>query len=355
MKVIKTVFKQISSPHSHAPRKTSDLMLEVLIATIPGVIALTWFFGWGTLINIVLAISMAISMEAIIMKLRGRPIGFYIGDYSAIVTAVLFAIAIPQYLPWWATLIGILFAIVIAKHLYGGMGYNPFNPAMVGYVVLLISFPVDMVEWAAPVTQVEYLPGFIEALRLIFLEAQPIDGVTAATALDIVKQNDSLMLDQLYEQSPQLALANFASAGGEWVNIGFLIGGAFLVWRKMYTCHAPVGMLGSMLILSSLWYDGGSSSSTGSPLFHLFTGATMLGAFFIITDPVSGCTSNLGRLIFGIGVGSLTFIIRAWGNYPDAVAFGVLLMNFAAPLIDYYTQPRTYGHDKPSKARINKG
>lgn len=349
------MLKQISSPHAHTPRKTSHLMIEVILATMPGVMALTYFYGWGTIINIIWAVALAVGMEALIMKLRGRPVGFYIGDYSAVVTALLLAIALPQYAPWWVTLIGILFAIVIAKHLYGGMGYNPFNPAMVGYVVLLISFPVDMVEWAAPATQIEHLPSLIDALGMIFLDVQPVDGVTAATALDIVKQNNSLMLDQLYEQRPQFATASFASAGSEWVNLAFLAGGLWLLWRKMYSWHAPAGMLASILILSSAWYDGGSSASTGSPLFHLFTGATMLGAFFIITDPVSGCTSNLGRLLFGIGVGSLTFLIRAWGNYPDAVAFGVLLMNFAAPLIDYYTQPRTYGHDKRSRVRINKG
>ena len=349
------MLKQMTSPHAHTARKTSDLMLEVVLATIPGIIALTYFYGWGTLINIVLACAFAVAIEAIIMKIRRRPAGFYIGDYSAIVTAILFALAVPQYLPWWATLIGMLFAIGIAKHLYGGMGYNPFNPAMVGYVVLLISFPVEMVQWAAPASQASALPSLTEALGLIFLDKQPVDGVTAATALDILKQNNSLMLSQLYEQNPQFALASFASAGTEWVNVAFLAGGAWLLLRKMYTWHAPVGMLLSLLLLSSLWYDGGSSVSTGSPLFHLFTGATMLGAFFIITDPVSGCTSNLGRLLFGIGVGSLTFIIRAWGNYPDAVAFGVLLMNFAAPLIDYYTQPRTYGHNKRNRVRINKG
>ena len=349
------MLQQISSPHAQSPGKTSHLMIEVLLAVVPGVLVLTYFYGWGTLINITWAVFLAVGTEALVVKLRGRPVGFYTGDYSAVVTAVLFALAIPQYTPWWATLTGIVFAIVIAKHLYGGMGYNPFNPAMVGYVLLLISFPVDMVEWAAPVSQVESLPGPITALNMIFLGAPPVDGVTAATALDIVKQNDRLMLDQLYAQNPQLALATFASAGSEWVNIAFLVGGIALIWRRMYSWHAPVGMLLSILILSSIWYDNGSSASTGSPLFHLFTGATMLGAFFIVTDPVSGCTSNLGRLLFGIGVGSLTFVIRAWGNYPDAVAFGVLLMNFAAPLIDYYTQPRTYGHDKRSRVRINKG
>jgi electron transport complex protein RnfD len=278
---------------------------------------------------------------------------FYLGDYSAVVTAMLLGMAIPPYAPWWVTLIGIFFAIPIAKHLYGGMGFNPFNPAMVGYVVLLISFPVQMVEWAAPRTMTE-LPGLIEALRYIFLGVQPVDGVTAATALDLVKQNNSLLIDQLREQTPQLATGSFASAGSEWVNVAFMLGGLYLLWRRLYTWHAPVAMLATLFVLSALFYDGGSSASKGSPLFHLFTGATMMGAFFIVTDPVSGCTSNRGRLVFGAGVGALVFIIRAWGNYPDAVAFGVLLMNFAAPLIDYYTQPRVYGHDKRTNVRIHK-
>lgn len=347
--------KSISSPHAHGPSKTSAVMREVALAAVPGIFALSWIYGWGTLINLVWAILLALGLEAIIMKLRGRPVGFYIGDYSAVVTAVLLALAIPQYAPWWATLIGVLFAIVIAKHLYGGMGYNPFNPAMVGYVVLLISFPLAMTEWATPLPVAENLPGFVQALSMIFMETVPLDGVTAATALDLVKQNNSLLISQLYEQSPQFSVASFSAAGTEWVNLAFLAGGAWLLWRRIYTWHAPVGMLLSLLILSSLWYDGGSSASNGSPLFHLFSGATMLGAFFIITDPVSGCTSNRGRFLFGLGVGSLTYVIRAWGNYPDAVAFGVLLMNFAAPLIDYYSQPRTYGHDKRNNVRINKG
>lgn len=351
------MLKQISSPHAHGSKKTAALMRDVLLATVPGAIALSYFYGWGIWINLVLAVSLAIGMEAVVMLLRKRPVGFYIGDYSAVVTAVLLALALPQYTPWWATTIGILFAIVFAKHLYGGMGYNPFNPAMVGYVVLLISFPVDMVEWAAPrsITEAEQLPGLLQSLQYIFLGAQPVDGVTAATALDVIKQNNSLMLNQLYEQEPIFATASFASAGSEWVNLAFLVGGLWLLYRRIYTWHGPVGMLVTLFVLSSFWYDSGSSASTGSPLLHLFTGATMLGAFFIITDPVSGCTSNLGRLLFGVGVGVLTFIIRASGNYPDAVAFGVLLMNFAAPLIDYYTQPRTYGHKKRANVRINKG
>lgn len=350
------MLQQISSPHAHKPYSTSKLMLEVVLATIPGVIALSYFFGWGTLINILWASALAIGMEALVMFVRRRPIGFYIKDYSALVTALLLALSIPPYCPWWITAIGIFFAIVVAKHAYGGLGYNPFNPAMVGYVVLLISFPVQMTIWTTPSTLLDStsMPGFIESLQIVFAGGQLVDGLTAATALDVFKQNDALMVEQLYSQTPMFAQGMMAAVGYEWVNIAFLLGGIYLLTRKIYTWHAPVGMLLTLFVLSACFYDGGSSASPGSPLFHLFSGATMLGAFFIITDPVSGCTSNRGRFIFGCGVGLLVYIIRLNGNYPDAVAFGVLLMNFAAPLLDYYTQPRTYGHKKPSHARVKK-
>lgn len=350
------MLSQISSPHAHQAFSTSRLMLEVVLATLPGVVVLSYFFGWGTLINLIWASILAIGFEALVMVLRKRPVGFYLKDYSALVTAVLLALAIPPYCPWWVTLIGVFFAVVVAKHAFGGLGYNPFNPAMVGYVVLLISFPVQMTIWAMPSTLLDgqSLPGLGESLEIVFLGAQMIDGTTGATALDLFRQKDALMVDQLYAETPVFNQGMLASVGYEWVNIAFLIGGIFLLVRKAYTWHAPVGMLGTLIVLPMIWYDGGSSASQGSALFHLFSGATMLGAFFIITDPVSGCTSNLGRLIFGVGVGMTVFVIRSWGNYPDAVAFGVLLMNFAAPLLDYYTQPRTYGRSKRSRARIKK-
>lgn len=347
---------QISSPHAHKVFSTSQVMLEVVVATIPGILVLSYFFGWGTLINILWAGLLALGFEAAIMVLRKRPVGFYLKDFSALVTALLLALAIPPYCPWWVTLIGIFFAIVVAKHAFGGLGYNPFNPAMVGYVVLLISFPVQMTTWTLPSTLLDgqALPSLMESLRVVFIGTPLVDGITSATALDIFKQKDALMVDQLYAQTPMFNQGMLAAVGYEWVNIAFLIGGLFLLVRKTYTWHAPIGMLATLLILPVLFYDGGSSASKGSSFFHLFSGATMLGAFFIVTDPVSGSTSNLGRLIFGVGVGLIVYVIRVWGNYPDALAFGVLLMNFAAPLIDYYTQPRTYGHSKRSHARIKK-
>ena len=352
----------ITSPHTRDNQNTTQVMQTVLLATIPGLLALTVFFGWGTLINIVIAVATAIGCEAVILKVRNKPITFYLSDYSAVVTAVLLALALPPLAPWWITVVGTAFAIVVAKHLYGGLGYNPFNPAMVGYVVLLISFPVQMTAWPAPYTIMPEgisVPGLWQSLQIVFpflaqAAQQPVDAYTAATALDIVKHNHSIMLDQLYAQETLFQKGELAGSGWDWVNIGFLVGGIFLLTRKIFTWHAPVGMLAALAVFSVLFYDGGSSGSKGSPIFQLFSGATMLGAFFIVTDPVTSAASNKGRLIYGALVGLLVFIIRGWGSYPDALAFAVLLMNFAAPLIDNYTLPRTYGQAKARRATEKK-
>lgn len=350
---------KITSPHAHTAQSTASVMRLVLLATIPGLIALTLFFGWGSLINILLAGSVAVFCEAAVMRLRKRPVMFYLGDNSALVTAVLLGLALPPLAPWWVVVIGTSFAILIAKHLYGGLGYNPFNPAMVGYVVLLISFPVQMTAWPAPLplyAEGVSPPEFFSSLQIVFglPGVETVDAFTAATPLDTIRHNGGLLLAQLYEQDPLFSLAHWAGAGWEWVNLGFLLGGCFLLYRRVFTWHGPVAMLASLSLCAALFYDGGSSASHGSPLMHLLSGGTMLGAFFILTDPVSSATSNRGRLIFGALIGVLIFIIRSWGSYPDAVAFAVLLMNFAAPLIDNYTLPRTYGHKKSRRATEKK-
>ena len=321
---------------------TPRVMQNVLLATLPGVIVLTHFFGFGTLVNIAWACIVALACEALALALRRRPVAFYLKDYSALVTATLLAIAMPPYAPWWLIAVGIAGAILLAKHLYGGLGYNPFNPAMAGYVILLISFPVQMTAWAPPRGLGE-VPGLLEALRACFLPAS-FDAVTMATPLDIMRQNNSLLMEDLWSQTPQLG--RWAGLGWEWVNLAFLAGGAWLLYQRIFTWHAPLAMLASLSLMAALFYDGGSSASGGSPLFHLLSGATMFGAFFIVTDPVTSAVSVRGRLIYGALIGVLVYIIRVRGNYPDAVAFAVLIMNLAAPLIDNYTQPRTYGHER---------
>ncbi len=332
---------RISSPHAYGPLSTQHIMQKVLLATVPGILVLTHFFGFGTLVNIAWASIVALACEALALRLRQRPLGFYLKDCSALVTAFLLGIALPPYAPWWLIAVGVASAILLAKHVYGGLGYNPFNPAMAGYVILLISFPLQMTAWAPPRGVVHELPGLLDALQACFLPAT-YDGVTMATPLDVLRQNNGLLVEDLWRQNPQFG--RWAGLGWEWANIAFLAGGLWLLQQRIFTWHAPVAMLASLSLLAALSYDGGSSASGGSPLFHLLSGATMFGAFFIVTDPVTSAVSSKGRLIYGALIGVLVYVIRVRGNYPDAVAFAVLIMNFAAPLIDYYTQPRTYGH-----------
>ena len=346
----------ITSPHTHGANRTGRVMRLVVYATFPGIAALTHFFGIGVVINVLLASLTCIAFEAAILKLRQRPIRFYLSDCSALVTGVLIGVSLPAYCPWWLVVSASFIAIVLAKQLYGGMGFNPFNPAMVAYALLLVSFPLPMTMWPTPLPMLadgQTTPSLVAALDKVFF-GTPIDGYSSATVLDIMKQNAGLTLADLYQKESVFNDGRWAGAGWEWVNIAFLIGGIYLLYKKVFTWHAPVSMLAALAIMATLFYDSGSSNSSGSPVFHLLSGATMLGAFFIVTDPVSSAVSNKGRIVYGALIGVLIYVIRSWGtSYPDGVAFAVLLMNFAAPFIDYYTTPRTYGHKKPRRATDN--
>lgn len=320
-------------------------MLQVLLALVPAVLAHAWFFGPGILVQILLASGFALGFEAAMLRLRRKPLKPFLGDLSAVTTAVLFVLCIPPLAPWWVTFTGMLFAIVFAKHLYGGLGHNVFNPAMAGYVVCLVSFPQAMTSWLPPVSIAESVPGLWPSLVAIFTGHLPPpatwDAITAATPLDTIRTavNSGQMISEA-RQSP--VFGDFGGKGWEWIANWYAIGGLWLVWRRVITWHVPVTMIGSVVLLgTAAWLaDPGANPA---PLQHVFSGALVIGAFFIATDPVSGCTSTRGRLIFGAGVGILTLVIRRWGGYPDGVAFAVLLMNMAAPLIDRYTRPRVFG------------
>ncbi|CAM4112494.1 electron transport complex subunit RsxD [Vibrio neonatus] len=342
-----------SSPHTQKRRSLSNMMLLVAICAIPGILAQTYFFGFGTIIQVLFAILVAWSFESVIMLLRGRSPFGALRDNSALLTGLLLAIAIPPLSPWWITVIGLFFAIVVAKHLYGGIGQNLFNPAMVAYVVLLISFPVQMTSWLTP-AQISSTPvGATDALSLIFsgfnidgMSLQQIrtgvDGITMATPLDTVKTG--LGHGQtLSEITNSPLFSGIAGFGWEWVNIMFLIGGLVMVKLRVIQWYIPAGVLAGVLGMSVLLFII-TPGAQGSPLFQLFSGATMLGAFFIATDPVSAATTVKGRLIFGALIGALVVIIRTFGGFPDGIAFAVIIANMCVPLIDYYTQPRTYGH-----------
>ena len=339
-------FHSISSPHTARPNSVTITMLWVILAMIPGSVAMTFYFGWGILIHMALATLGAVICEAAVLKMRGRPVLPSLSDLSAVVTALLFAVAIPPLLPWWLTLLGVAFAIVVVKHLYGGIGYNPFNPAMAGYVLLLISYPVDMTSWLPPEMLNEHPLSFLETLQVIFGGGLPAglvwDQVTAATPLDTMRTQLDLnkMISEI-RVSP--VWGDFGGRGWEWVGNWFLLGGLILLYKRIISWHIPVAMLGSLLVMAMLFHFLDQEAYPFG-LFHIFSGGAILGAFFIATDPVTACTTKKGQLIFGACIGVLTYVIRTWGGYPDAVAFAVLLLNMAAPTIDYYTQPRVFGY-----------
>jgi len=344
----------ISSPFGGRLNRTDLVMLQVTLAFIPGILAMIWYFGWGVLINVLLASLFGLSCEALVMWLRGRPALPALRDYSALVTAFAFGIAVPPTLPWWLTLLGMAFAIILVKQLYGGLGYNPFNPAMAGYVFLLVSYPLAMTTWLPPdipeILTAHHLTtlSFLDSARLIFTGDLPAhlrwDMVTAATPLDEMFSR----LDQnatIPEILTSPLWGDFGGRGWEWIGNWFLLGGLFLLWRGVITWHIPTGVLTGLLIPAGLFWLV-DPHAYPFPAFHLFAGGTILCAFFIATDPVTAATTPRGKLIYGMGIGLIILAIRHWGGYPDAVAFAVLLMNIAAPMIDHYTQPRVFGHDR---------
>ena len=335
-------FRTYSSPHLPVTGNVPVMMQHVLLALLPGIACATWFFGWGILINILLASAAALAAEAVMLRIRGRQAAATLLDGSALVTGVLLALALPPLTPWWIPVIGSLFGIVVAKQLYGGLGYNPFNPAMAGYVVLLISFPLELTLWPPAGAW----PSLPDTLALVFAGSLPaatsLDALTMATPMDSIKTH--LGLNETVSEIRTTGL--FGMVGGygwEWINLCFLLGGLALLKLRVIQWHIPVSLLGSLFLVALVFYLLNPDHYT-PPDFQLFSGGAMLAAFFIATDPVSASTTPRGRLVFGAGIGLLIYIIRTWGGYPDGIAFAVLLMNMAAPVIDHYTQPGVFGH-----------
>jgi electron transport complex protein RnfD len=317
----------------------------VLLALLPGTLAQLICFGIGTLLQILLAVSFALALEALMLRLRRQPLRPSLGDLSAPLTAVLFALCLPPLAPWWIAAIGMAGAMVLAKHLYGGLGHNLFNPAMVGYAIVLVCFPLELSRWPAPAVDSSTL-GVIDVIRAVLLGAEPASG------WDALAQPTPLVTTRL-GTSQGLALSEigtpslFGPLGGrgwEWIAAGHALGGAFLLWQRIIPWQVPMALIGTLVAIS-LPLHLFDPDTYVSPLSQILTGGLLLAAFFIATDPVSGCTTPRGRLLFGAGVALLTLAIRRWGAYPDGIAFAVLLMNCAAPWIDLHTRPRFYGEN----------
>lgn len=337
-------FDTAPSPHWAPRTSVRRVMTIVLAALLPGTFAHAWFFGPGVFVQIALAATFALGIEAAMLRLRGQPLRPFLTDGSALVTAWLFALCIPSLAPWWITAFAMIAAIAGAKHVYGGLGYNLFNPAMVGYAVVLICFPRELSQWLPPAGAGDPTLGLTDTLRTIFTGIVPGDGwdaVTRATPLDVLRTLTS-QGETLGEIRRDQAFGTIGGRGWEWIASAYALGGIALCLLRVADWRTPVAVIVTTALLTlPFWMADGDIHP--SPLQHLFSGSLILAAFFIATDPVSGCTTPRGRWLFGAGVAALTLAIRRWGAYPDGVAFAILLMNAAAPLIDRLTPTRIFG------------
>ena len=334
----------ISSPHLHQGTSVGGVMRHVIMALIPGILLSAWVYGLGVLVHCVLAVLFALVFEAVMLKLRKQPRALFLYDGSAVVTALLFALAVTPFAPWWVSFAGTGFAIIVAKHLYGGLGYNLFNPAMAGYVFVLLCFPAAMTIWPHAAGTDQAHASLLDTLSIIFTGhplTGTVDGLSGATPLSYMKSqlNGMAMVQEITRAQ---LFGTFAGKGAEWLALAWAAGGAWLLLNRIIKWQMPVVFIATLFIFSLVcyWVD---ASRYPSPLFTLFAGGALLAAFFIITDPVTAPGTPRGRVIYAAGAGMLTCLIRTWGGYPEGVAFAVLIMNAAAPLIDSYSRPRVFG------------
>jgi len=312
------------APHVHSGDTVSNKMIGVFIALIPAYIAGLYFFGLGALIISVTAVLSCVLFEYLIQRfiLKGS---ITITDGSAALTGILLAFNLPSNLPVWEVVVGSFVAIGLAKMSFGGLGNNPFNPAIVARVFLLISFPAQMTTWPKPIP---WNPAYL-------------DAVTAATPLAILKGQFSEVPTTL-----NLFLGNVGGSMGEVSALALLIGFAYLLIRKIITWHIPVSIFVTVAIFTGILHYANPDAYIGSPEFHLLTGGLILGAIYMATDYVTSPMTTRGMLIFGVGIGIITVIIRVFGAYPEGVSFAILIMNAFTPLINKYVKPKRFGEEK---------
>lgn len=326
------------SPHVHGGDSVPKNMYGVIIALIPALAASLWYFGLGAMIVSLTAVAACVLFEWIIQKylMKTTP---SISDGSAAVTGLLLAFNLPTNIPLGLIIIGAAVAIGIGKMTFGGLGNNPFNPALVGRVFLLISFPVQMTSWPVPVES----------------RFQYLDASTGATPLSVIKEGvaSGASVSDLMSEIPSylnLFLGNMGGSAGEIAGIALVLGGLYMIWRKIITWHIPVSVLASVAVFTGILHLADPETYVG-PLFHLLTGGVLLGAFFMATDYVSSPMSRQGMLLYGIGIGVITVLIRVYGAYPEGVSFAILIMNGFTPLIDKYMKPKRFG-EKVKTAKV---
>ncbi|MDQ6993453.1 MAG: RnfABCDGE type electron transport complex subunit D [Mariprofundus sp.] len=350
----------LSSPHAHGGDSVRMMMLTVVLALMPATLVSVYLFGWLALLLILTCMLSCLLTEAICLKLMGKSLSTLL-DNSAALTGLLLALTLPALTPWWMAVVGSVFAIVLGKQVYGGLGYNIFNPALSARVILLISFPLQMTTWIAPMS-INMPPlnlyDFSTCLTLFFTGVDglklSLDAISMASPLGHVKTEWTLgipvaeALNHYQYSYLDAFLGKETGSIGETSVLALLLGGIFLLARHSITWHIPFSYLATVAVMAAI-FSAIHPDHFAPPMFHLFAGGLILCAFFMATDPVSSPVTPIGQIVFGIGCGILTWSIRSFGGYPEGAMFSVLLMNCAVPLIDHYCRPRVYGHESGRK------
>jgi electron transport complex protein RnfD len=338
----------VGGPHTHAHASVRRTMLMVMAALVPATVFGVYHFGWPALNLLVLTVLAAVIGEALCLQLARKPLTPYLFDGSAVLTAWLLAMTLPPWAPWWIAVFGGAFAIVIGKQVFGGIGQNVFNPAMLARVALLVSFPLEMTTWIDP--QPLWTPGspdFLQGLDITLSGIPNIDSVSSASLLghartELTQGHELTQALQEYYAPMRSFLGLTNGSLGETSALALLAGGLFLLAARIITWHIPAAMLGTVALLATGFHIVDPQRYADAS-FHVLNGAMMLGAFFIATDYVTSPSTGRGQLLFGAGCGALVYAIRTWGGFPEGVGFAVLLMNALTPVIDHYLRPRIYG------------
>ena len=322
------------SPHVHSTENTRKIMYRVILALVPALLVALYYFGWYALrLTLVTVITCMLTEWLIQMFLIKGPIT--INDGSAALTGLLLAFNVPANLPVWMAIVGSVVAIGIGKMAFGGLGKNPFNPALVGRVFMLVSFPTAMTTW--PQVQPIFSKGFFA------------DAVTGPTPLGILKESGAETLSQLDQmQFIDMVLGNRGGAFGEICAIALLLGAIYLICRKVIDIATPLSILLTVFVFTGIFYLIDPTHYI-APWYHIVYGGLILGAFFMATDMVTTPMTTKGKILFGFGVGAITVVIRLWGAYPEGVSFAILIMNAFTPLINKAFKPQVFGTVKPSK------
>jgi electron transport complex protein RnfD len=346
-----------SGPHAHQANSIARTMGLVMLALLPATALGLWEFGWPAIYLFLVTLVSAVAAEAACLAIAGKPIRPFLTDGSALLTGWLLAMTLPPWAPWWIGVVGSLIAIVVAKQVFGGIGQNLFNPAVVARVALLISFPLEMTSFLQPQPLLAAgSPGLLDSLDITFGATSQLDGVSGASLLGHVRTElgQGIPLSEALSGHYDilgLALGNTAGSLGETSALLILLGGLFLLYKRIITWHIPVAMIGSLLMLATLFHLWDPARYPDA-LYHLLSGATLLGAFFIATDLVTSPVSPRGQLLYGAGCGLLVFVIRSWAGFPEGVAFAVMIMNACTPFIDHYVKPRVYGRDRKGEPLV---